>query len=101
MGALLDGAIAVMESSLLSYRVSVCGMNAALLHQGCDVCLLYMLVHLEHIYGRIPDTLSREISPVEHCHVLQHSGFYHKHGVCPKHVPNNMFSLHSRRGAEE
>ena len=32
--ALLDGAIAVMESSLLSCRVSACGMNTALLHQG-------------------------------------------------------------------
>eukprot|EP00966_Prymnesium_polylepis_P126648 2928883-Prymnesium_polylepis.1 len=36
--ALLDGAIAVMESKLLSCRVSVCRISAALLHQGMRVC---------------------------------------------------------------
>ena len=49
-----------------------------------------------------PRMHSHETCPLHNiAQVLQHSGFYPKYGVCPKFVPQNVFSLHTLRGAEE
>ena len=49
------------------------------------------------------NTLSQSIPFVQHRHVLHYVIVVYiiSMGFVPKHVPNNVFSLHTRRGAEE